>query len=46
MFTKEQNDRLTQTSPGTPLGGLIRFFSGGTFPDTLSLNTSADMRLE
>lgn len=30
----------------TPLGGLIRFFSGGTFPDTLSLNTSADMRLE
>ena len=30
----------------TPLGGLISFFSGGTFPDTLSLNTSADMRLE
>ena len=24
MFTKEQNDLLTQTSPGTPLGGLMR----------------------
>ncbi len=24
MFTKEQNDLLTQTGPGTPLGGLMR----------------------
>ena len=24
MFTQEQNDRLTQTGPGTPLGGLMR----------------------
>ncbi len=30
----------------TPLGDLMGFFSGGTFPDTLSLESSTDMRLE
>ena len=30
----------------TPLGRLVDVFSGGTFPDSLSLSTSTDMRLE
>ena len=30
----------------TPLGDLIDFFSGGTFPTTISLSSSTDMRLE
>lgn len=30
----------------TPLGDMINFFSGGSFPDSLSLVTSTDMRLE
>ena len=30
----------------TPIGDIIDFFSGGTFPDSLSLSTSTDMRLE
>jgi len=30
----------------TPLGDLIGFFSGGSFPDTLNLSTTTDMRLE
>jgi Flp pilus assembly protein TadG len=30
----------------TPLADLASFFSGGSFPDTLSLDTSSDMRLE
>ncbi len=30
----------------TPLADLASFFSGGSFPDTLSLSTSSDMRLE
>ena len=30
----------------TPLGDIVDFFSGGSFPDTLTLSTSADMRLE
>jgi Flp pilus assembly protein TadG len=30
----------------TPLGDIVGFFSGGTFPETLTLATSTDMRLE
>lgn len=30
----------------TPLGDIIDFFSVGTFPTTISLSSSADMRLE
>jgi len=30
----------------TPLGDMIDFFSGGSFPDSLALSTSTDMRLE
>ncbi len=30
----------------TPLGDMIDFFSGGSFPNSLSLTTSTDMRLE
>jgi len=30
----------------TPIGDIIDFFSGGTFPNALSLATSTDMRLE
>lgn len=30
----------------TPLGDLLDFFSGGSFPDSLNLETSTDMRLE
>jgi Flp pilus assembly protein TadG len=30
----------------TPLGDIVDFFSGGSFPDTLSLSTATDMRLE
>ena len=30
----------------TPLGDMVDFFSAGSFPDTLSLSTSTDMRLE
>ena len=30
----------------TPIGDIVDFFSGGTFPDSLSLSTSTDMRLE
>jgi len=30
----------------TPLGDLMDFFSGGAFPDFLTLDTSTDMRLE
>ncbi len=30
----------------TPLGDFINFFSGGSFPDSLALSTSTDMRLE
>ena len=30
----------------TPLGDFMDFFSGGAFPETIDLNTSADMRLE
>lgn len=30
----------------TPVGDIVDFFSGGTFPDSLSLSTSTDMRLE
>ncbi|OGO50883.1 MAG: hypothetical protein A2148_08005 [Chloroflexi bacterium RBG_16_68_14] len=30
----------------TPLGDIANFFTGGTFPDMLSLSTSTDMRLE
>ncbi len=30
----------------TPLGDLLDFFTGGSFPDTLDLQTSTDMRLE
>ena len=30
----------------TPLGDLLDFFSGGTFPTTISLSSSTDMRLE
>ncbi len=30
----------------TPLGDLIRFFSGGAFAETLDLSTSTNMRLE
>ena len=30
----------------TPLGDIVDFFSGGSFPDALSLSTSTDMRLE
>jgi Flp pilus assembly protein TadG len=30
----------------TPLADLASFFTGGSFPDTLSLETSTDMRLE
>ena len=30
----------------TPLGGIIGFFSGGTFPTSIDLHSSADMRLE
>lgn len=30
----------------TPIGDLIGFFSGGTFPSSIDLSSSADMRLE
>ena len=30
----------------TPMGDIVDFFSGGSFPDALSLSTSTDMRLE
>ena len=30
----------------TPLGDLIGFFSGGTFPSSIDLSSSANMRLE
>ncbi len=30
----------------TPLGDLLDFFSGGTFPTTVSLSSSTNMRLE
>ncbi len=30
----------------TPVGDLMNFFSGGSFSETLTLNTSTDMRLE
>ena len=30
----------------TPLGDFLDFFSGGTFPTTISLSSSTDMRLE
>ena len=30
----------------TPLGDMVDFFSGGSFPDSLSLSTDTDMRLE
>ena len=30
----------------TPLGDMLDFFSGGTFPTTISLSSSTDMRLE
>ena len=30
----------------TPMGDLMNFFSGGSFPETLDLSTSTDMRLE
>jgi Flp pilus assembly protein TadG len=30
----------------TPLGDFLDFFSGGSFPDSLALSTSTDMRLE
>ena len=30
----------------TPLGAMLDFFSGGTFPTTISLSSSTDMRLE
>ena len=30
----------------TPLGDIIDFFSGGTFPTSIPLSSSADMRLE
>ena len=30
----------------TPLGDFLNFFSGGTFPTTIHLSTSSDMRLE
>jgi Flp pilus assembly protein TadG len=30
----------------TPVGDIMNFFSGGAFPETLSLSTSTDMRLE
>jgi Flp pilus assembly protein TadG len=30
----------------TPLGGLMSAFLGGTVPDSFSLNSSADMRIE
>jgi Flp pilus assembly protein TadG len=30
----------------TPLAGLVQFISGGTIGPTLTLNSSADMRLE
>ncbi len=30
----------------TPLGDIIDFFSGGTFPTTIPLSSTADMRLE
>ena len=30
----------------TPLGDIVSFISGGSFNDTLTLNTSTDMRLE
>ncbi len=30
----------------TPLGDFMDFFSGGTFPTTISLSSSSDMRLE
>ena len=30
----------------TPLGDMVDFFSGGSFPDTLTLATDTDMRLE
>jgi Flp pilus assembly protein TadG len=30
----------------TPIGDLITFFTGGAFPETLTLSTSTNMRLE
>jgi Flp pilus assembly protein TadG len=30
----------------TPLGNILDFFSGGTFPTSIPLSSSADMRLE
>ena len=30
----------------TPLGDIMNFFTGGTFPDTFTLSTNTDMRLE
>ena len=30
----------------TPLGDIISFFSGGTFPSSIQLHSSTDMRLE
>jgi hypothetical protein len=30
----------------TPLGALVNFFSGGSLGNSLTLNTSTDMRLE
>jgi Flp pilus assembly protein TadG len=30
----------------TPMGDLLNFVSGGSFPETLDLSTSTDMRLE
>ena len=30
----------------TPLGAIVHFFTGGAFSNTLTLNTSSDMRLE
>jgi hypothetical protein len=30
----------------TPLGDMLNFFTGGTFPDFLNVSTSTNMRLE
>jgi Flp pilus assembly protein TadG len=30
----------------SPLGALVHFFTGGTFPTTITLSTKSDMRLE
>lgn len=30
----------------TPLAGMINFISGGTFPETITVSSSADMRIE